>query len=217
MLRASRPRGFTLIELLTVMVIIAILAALVLALVGYGHTKAAKSKAEGEIAAMSSALESYKTDNGTYPRVLPTTSTANTTPNSDCDNLDARTHVDPTTADSTLYISANMILYRSLTGDWEGKGSDSTTAPQKTYYNVPESEQGKDKSGFRYILDPFGNPYGYSTAYQAELDAGHTPPNKGYNPTFDLWSTNGYGSTPKAYPADMGTADKRSTLWTKNW
>jgi len=32
------------------------------------------------------------------------------------------------------------------------------------------------------ISDTFGNSYGYSTANQAD-------PAKGYNPTFDLWST----------------------------
>ena len=35
------------------------------------------------------------------------------------------------------------------------------------------------------ICDPFGNSYGYSTANQAD------PSTKGYNPTFDLWSTAG--------------------------
>ena len=48
------------------------------------------------------------------------------------------------------------------------------------------------------IADPFGYSYGYSTACQAS-------PSKGYNPTFDLWST-----------AD-GMAGTDESKWIKNW
>jgi hypothetical protein len=51
------------------------------------------------------------------------------------------------------------------------------------------------------IRDPFGNSYGYSTAQQAD-------PSKGFNPTFDLWSTAGTNnSTNAAY----------EKAWVKNW
>ena len=63
----SSTRGFTLIELLTVITVIAILAALVLQTAGYVQKKAARSRAEAEIAALSAALESYKADMGGYP------------------------------------------------------------------------------------------------------------------------------------------------------
>ncbi|MEI6080964.1 MAG: prepilin-type N-terminal cleavage/methylation domain-containing protein [Verrucomicrobiota bacterium] len=59
--------GFTLIELLIVIAIIAILASLVLAAAGSVQKKGARSRAEGEIAALGAALESYKADNGDYP------------------------------------------------------------------------------------------------------------------------------------------------------
>ena len=55
------------IELLVVIAIIAILAALVLQTAGYAQKKAATSRAEAEIAALSAALESYKVDFGDYP------------------------------------------------------------------------------------------------------------------------------------------------------
>jgi len=61
------PEGFTLIELLIVIAIIAILAALTLNTAGFIQKKAARSRAETEIAALSAALESYKADNGDYP------------------------------------------------------------------------------------------------------------------------------------------------------
>ncbi len=58
--------AFTLIELLVVIAIIIILAGLILTTSGYVQRKGARARAETEIAAMSSALESYKADNGIY-------------------------------------------------------------------------------------------------------------------------------------------------------
>ena len=65
--KSPTPHGFTLIELLVVITIIAILAGLVLQTAGYVQKKAARSRAEAEIAALSAALESYKADMGDYP------------------------------------------------------------------------------------------------------------------------------------------------------
>src|SRR6185503_20885057 len=79
----KRDNAFTLIELLVVVGIIAILSALVLTTVGYARKKAARARAETEIAAMSAACESYKADNGIYPR------------GNDTDNLDARRDGNP--------------------------------------------------------------------------------------------------------------------------
>ena len=69
------PDGFTLIELLVVIAIIAILSALLLNTAGYIQKKAARSRAETEIAALSAALESYKADNGDYPPGTNTSAT----------------------------------------------------------------------------------------------------------------------------------------------
>jgi type II secretion system protein G len=60
-------RGFTLIELLVVITIIGILAGLVLGTAGYVQKKSALSRAEAEIAALSTALESYRAEYGAYP------------------------------------------------------------------------------------------------------------------------------------------------------
>src|SRR5436309_14713676 len=79
--------AFTLIELVVVFALILVLSGLVLSTVGYVRKKAARARAETEIAAMSAACESYKADNGTYPRD-PTANTAT-------DSLNARTMFDP--------------------------------------------------------------------------------------------------------------------------
>jgi prepilin-type N-terminal cleavage/methylation domain len=62
-----RSGAFTLIELLTVIAIIAILASLILATSGFVQEKAGRSRAQAEIAAIESALELYKIDNGDFP------------------------------------------------------------------------------------------------------------------------------------------------------
>jgi len=69
MANAKKTQGFTLVELLVVIAIIAILAALVLNTAGFIQKKAARSRAETEIAALSAALESFKADNGDYPAI----------------------------------------------------------------------------------------------------------------------------------------------------
>src|SRR6266702_6660243 len=63
-----RYNAFTLIELIVVVTVITILAGLVLSTVGYARKKGARARAETEIAAMSAACESYRADNGIYPR-----------------------------------------------------------------------------------------------------------------------------------------------------
>src|SRR3989442_15791293 len=88
--------AFTLVELLVVITIIVILAGLVLATVGYVQKKGARSRAEAEIAAISAALESYKADNGIYPR------------SSDTDGLDARSDVNPSSTPPNKYTKASL-------------------------------------------------------------------------------------------------------------
>src|SRR6186997_450724 len=63
-----RYNAFTLIEIVLVVGIITVLAGLVLSTVGYARKKAARARAETEIAAISAACENYKADNGIYPR-----------------------------------------------------------------------------------------------------------------------------------------------------
>jgi general secretion pathway protein G len=70
-LQFSGPRrvgaGFTLIELMVVIGVIAILAGFVLAAMGGVNDRAARSRAKAEIAAMANALETYRSQHGSYP------------------------------------------------------------------------------------------------------------------------------------------------------
>jgi len=160
------PRAFTVIELLLVIAIIIILAGLILSTVGYVQKKGARARAEAEIAAMSAALESYKADNGIYPR--------------DATKTD---QVDP--AASPIPTTATQFLYEQLSGNSATNLQPISGA--KSYFAFkPQMLFGtKDSNGnltsVSYIRDPFGNSYGYSTL-KASGGTG------GYNPTFDLWS-----------------------------
>ncbi len=206
--------AFTLIELIVVIAIIIVLAGLILSTVGYVQKKGARARAETEIAAMSAALESYKADNAVYPRPQPV-------PNSNTDTLDARTMGDPTTAN---YKTASLVLYRALSGDRnlnrivdvadesldiDGStlGTPLTQLP-KSYYTFKANQLSptdQTQTPVDFIRDPFGNSYGYSTANQADPA---TP--KGYNPTFDLWSTAGLTASPVS-------PDTITPQWIKNW
>ena len=169
------------------MTIIIVLAGLILATSGYVQTKGKRSRAEAEIAALSAALENYKADNGIYP-----TDTASGTTNT----LDARTMFNPTAAQ---YAAASFFLYKELSGDPTGN----RVPTGKSYFSFkPNMLLPKDQAqAVTAIADPFGYSYGYSTANQAS-------PSKGYNPTFDLWSTagTGMGSTPN--PVSAGPMDQ---------
>jgi prepilin-type N-terminal cleavage/methylation domain-containing protein len=181
--------AFTLIELMVVIAVILILAGLVLSISGYAMDKGKRSRAETEIAAMSAAMESYKADNGIYPR------------DSDTDALNAKMpgNCDPISGD-IKYRKATLSLYKALSGD-----SAANRQPTgKSYFSFPPAmlhPKGSPNS-VDALIDPWGNCYGYSTAYQANA-------NNGYNPTFDLWSS--------ATPTSSGMPNTDPAKFIKNW
>jgi len=163
-------RAFTIIELLVVITIIIILGSLILSTVGYVQKKGARSRAEAEMAAMSAALESYKADNGIYPRDATATDT-----------------LDPAaTINLVNYAAASLYLYEQLSGDTSANRQPAAGA--KTYFAFkPNQLSPTDQTqNVTAIRDPFGNSYGYSTAKAANPSG-----TVGNNPTFDLWSTAG--------------------------
>jgi prepilin-type N-terminal cleavage/methylation domain-containing protein len=182
-----RYNGFTLIELIVVIAIIVILAGLVLSTVGYVQKKAARSRAETEIAAMSAACESYKADNGTYPRNPATTDL-----------------LDPTTTNLAAYNTPSRDLYGLISGDSDFDGTPNAGARSYMTFKPNSLLRGNMSNPpslsnlVTALRDPFGNSYGYSTM-KASGGA------NGFNPTFDLWTV-----------AD-GAAGTDQTKWVKNW
>jgi type II secretory pathway pseudopilin PulG len=200
---ARRYTAFTLIELVLVVGIITLLGALVLSTVGYARKKGALARAETEIAALSAACENYKADNGIYPRDtvgnITDTFFALTDPNyaSKTPPDPAPTSYDPSV---TAYSFTSFYLYGQLSGNPSG---DRSTYTQRTYFQfkpnmlLPSGGTGTVTA----IKDPFGNSYGYSTAQQAD-------PSRGFNLTFDLWSTAGTSNATDAV---------YEKAWIKNW
>src|SRR5260370_3980468 len=168
MMSILRKSAFTIIELLVVITIIIILGSLILSTVGYVQKKGARSRAEAEIAAMSAALESYKADNGIYPRNATAT-----------DTLDPATNIS-----WTNYASASLYLYEQLSGD--ASANRQPAAGAKTYFAFkPNQLSPTDQTqNVTAIRDPFGNSYAYSTAKPANPSG-----TLGNNPTFTLWIT----------------------------
>ena len=181
--------AFTLIELIVVTAVIIILTGLVLSTVGYVQKKGARARAETEIAAMSAALESYKADNGVYPR------------NPDTDGLNAQIAGNPNTSQ---YQRASLYLYNALFGATNGSRTPDTGAKSYFVFKPNMLSPADQTQNVQFIRDPFGNSYGYSTI---QVATGNT--SVGYNPTFDLWSTASLTSSPPS------VADQNQ--WIKNW
>src|SRR4051812_27170250 len=62
--------GFTLVEMLVVISIIIILMALLLPAIGKAYKSAQRASLAADIAAIGTALDAYKADQGDYPRVV---------------------------------------------------------------------------------------------------------------------------------------------------
>lgn len=223
----SSRNAFTLIEVVTVIAIILALTGLVIGLSGYVQSTGAKARCNGEIQMLRAAAVSYQVEFGSFPQ------------NEDTDALMPTVNFDPT---SSVYVRANLHLYRELTGDREPKDnpdfqyttSDETEAIrflkefEPRILNTDRDSATKAITRVRFIQDPWGFPYGYSTRgisqeqlYQKEVRAGRRGARKtgdtlgGFNTAeFDLWSTG--GSKPTVPP----TGDLRSmewAKWIKNW
>ena len=215
MRRLPSVRGFTLIELVTVLGVIIILAGLVLSLSQLVRIKGRRAQAQVDRMALAGACEAYKTDNGGYPQDASGTSVT--------DSLDPRANFNPSSSATPSYAASSLFLYQKLTGDVNANGridAGETAVPYGADFFKPlKFDQGyKTKGTISYIADPFGYSYGYSTAglkaeqdYRVQLQtnpaASRPAPSRGYNSTFDLWSTSGSVATTSADQAK----------WIKNW
>jgi prepilin-type N-terminal cleavage/methylation domain-containing protein len=216
----SQSAGFTLIELMTVLAIIVILTCMVLGIAGYAQRKSALARAQGEISMLSTAAEAYKSDVGAYPQTDRT------------DALSPRRDYMPTNA---KYTDASLDFYRELSGDREEpfpNGIPDENAPRYLKEYDPRilkvTVSGSTKQ-VKYLQDPFGYAYGYSTAgmkaerdYQKSLRTNSTASRPtgdalgGYNASsFDLWSTG--SSNPTKALSGQKEIDAEQAKWLENW
>ena len=201
-------RVFFFIEMVTLLFIILILVGIVIALAGPAQNRAARARATAEVQALRNALERYKADNAVYPSDATLTG-----------GLDPRSSSQWDV--SSQYQASSQYLYRQISGDDPTRTtpmyppSPGTSAAKKYFDFKPSMLGGYSSSAASFsvasINDPWGNSYGYSTAYQADLDAGTNPPGKGYSPGYDLWSTAGKTGSKKI------TSEAQQAQWVKSW
>lgn len=135
------------------------------------------SRAPSEIRAMEAALESYKSDHGKYPG--DPTSTEQLKPNS--------------SFDPQSYIASSEFLYSVLSGSMNGTEFSKDPDGDTTYMSFPPRMLKTSPRGKTYLVDPWGNSYGYST-----FKAVHRDSKEGNNSSFDLWSIHGGNSADKS-------------------
>jgi prepilin-type N-terminal cleavage/methylation domain-containing protein len=211
MIRPHHRAAFTLIEMIMVMAIIVVLAGLVMGVYVYVKNQTNRSHATTEIEQLKVALENYRTDNGGYPQDSQKT-----------DKLDPRNITDATNISPTGKLAvSSKFLYECLTGDTNDNGT--MTKDYAPGFFKPSRlggpRVGNTVNPVQYIMDPFGNPFGYSTAgllldqeYRTALATNpgatrqtqNSAGTQGYNPTFDLWST-------------AGDTRQNTGKWIKNW
>jgi len=196
--RRNRLASFTLVELLTVIAIIAILAALTLGAGSMLMNKAARSRASSEVAAMGTALESYKTDNGIYPSTGGLLT--NTYAASDGSGIAYQTNAE--------------LIYQALSG--QTNYQDTPTAGIKPYMSFKINQLGLSAAPAgtttpgqtTYVKDPWGYAYGYSTG--SVVGATTNAPYNGYG-FYDLWSTGGVTLVKVTANSSL------TNTWISNW
>ena len=138
--------SFTLIELLAVVAIVLVLAGIMMKVVGYVTRTVAISTTKTQIAAMSAALEAYKTDTGDYPR----------------------TAIGRVSQGGWWEATNNWILYRALSGANGGKRY-LKFAPAQLRLNLASGNTNatvigsvtSGTAGLTNIFDVWGSPYIY--------------------------------------------------------
>ena len=142
-------------------------------------------------------------------------------------------------APTSPYASASLELYEALTGDLSctgtGGGIGQNGQPVPNYIaDMKPDVWGRSNMSMAvgvsnpvyFLSDPFGNSYGYSTAYATAM-AGYAsalatsgtatlPAVTGYNSTYDLWSTGGNVSNPNS-ATTSGQAGDPMLQWATNW
>ena len=157
--RDFTPPAFMVRAILVFLVILVVLACLLVGAAGWLQRTDGVPRVEGEIAALSVAIQNYFNDHGDYPRTDST------------DELDPRIHGNPATGPAKVkYQRASLDLYSALSGDYEPDKQPDFKPERKVYYDFKPNNLSTVKDQemrikqVRFIQDPWGNSYGYSTA-----------------------------------------------------
>lgn len=191
--RNRRLASFTLVELLIVIGIIILLASMTLAAAIAVQGYAARSRAKSEIAAWSTLLEIYKTDNGSYPIADI--------------NFTTSTYTNQDGSSSGYYQTSSQLLYQSLSG--KTNFTDTLVPGTKVYYPFTIKQLGSPK-GANSVSTYITDPWGYSYAYATGDGTTNNPPYSGFG-FYDLWSTGSWTTSAKTGPVNP------TNMFIKNW
>jgi len=199
--RLRLPAGFTLIELLTVIAVIAILTALTLYAARTVMSAGQRNRTTTEIQGISTNLENYKTDNGSYPLSQESGSPL----------FASAAAYGTSDGTGTTYQESSELLFQALTGKYNLL-DPTLTAGSKSYMTFKTSQVGNKGASAgtttpgstTYVQDPYGYSYGYSTGD----GTANNPPNTGLG-NFDLWSTGGTTMSTTNYSG--------AQAWITNW
>ncbi len=182
---SRRSRGFSMVELMVVIGVIVILAGLLIGSLPGIQARVNRNKVEAFLAELEAGLSKYQIDHGIYPLNEPT------------GNRD------------TAGVEGAKVLYKHLSGDFNGDGevdfdkNEKVYVPRLDYFSNRESKEARSTNigGDFMVIDSFGDPVRYLAQ----------PPNlqgrkrETRNPTYDLWSI--AGSDPR------NAEDEASYIW----
>lgn len=146
-------RGFTLVEMLVVIAIIAILASILIPVIGRSRTKAKVVSVKSEMAAMVAAIKTYKTDYTRWPA-----------PAGAEKNIYGDLTFGWNSKASGRYIDNNDVM-RILMAEATGGNANNARNPKKTQYFQPKDSADPEMEGEpglttgRRYNDLFGNDY----------------------------------------------------------
>lgn len=161
--KGSRRTGFTLIELLAVIAIIAVLAALIIGVFPMVNQTKVRSRANAEIAMLTSMIETYKSKKGFYPNTYFT-------------NLFKGTNE---------LISLPAMLYYELTADGNGAPGFVINSGQesKNFAKNLKDSQLQELGNIKFLGIPTKGPDGDFSFWR--YDSSST--NRHHQEGFDLW------------------------------
>ena len=159
--------AFTLVEMLVVIAIIAILASILIPVVGRARTKAKVAVARAEMAGLEMAIKSYKNDYNRWPKPR---GVLNPPLNYYGDLSYGWVHE---TQSKTTQIDNSGVM-RILMAEATGSNANHVGNPKKTKYfepkdsNDPEMEKQPGLSATRRYCDIFGNEYKFSMDFNGD-------------------------------------------------
>jgi prepilin-type N-terminal cleavage/methylation domain-containing protein len=216
-MRASlKKEGFTLIELLVVVTVIAILVGITIGTLGSVQKNAARGRATAEIAAIETALERYKVDNGDYPAAESSGITGDVYAGNPSDYIGSNATIDPN--GQITEGSGGRRLFAELMGRTQFNAAPN--ANRVPYLELKQGQVGGTKSGDDltncYIQDPFGYAYGYF--YRPAGLSLATPNRRSLQNEVvpDIWSTGGETGTVN-FTNTTSTEYGRYQKWITNW